>query len=125
LPGGKLAIFGHTPTWSNELIDYLRPIYAQLAPKLWASPPEVWYLPQGPIADLIVASGGFELPERRQYIWRRTYSPRSFSDYLRTRSDHAGLPRDRRDDLLGAIESALPNTVEGNWVTNLYVAFRK
>jgi ubiquinone/menaquinone biosynthesis C-methylase UbiE len=79
LPRGKLAIFGHVPTWSAELIDRLQPIYARLAPELWARPGEAWYLPHGPIPDLITASGYFERPETRSYVWRRGDSARTFA----------------------------------------------
>jgi hypothetical protein len=122
LPHGKLAIFGHIPTWSAELIDRLQPTYARLAPELWAPPAEAWYLPQGPIPDLILASGLFERPENRSYVWRRSYSARSFADYLGTRSDHLRLPAERRDGLLQAIEETLPDLVETDWITNLYVS---
>jgi ubiquinone/menaquinone biosynthesis C-methylase UbiE len=30
VPSGSLAIFGHTPSWSNELIEMLKPIYMRL-----------------------------------------------------------------------------------------------
>ena len=40
VPDGCLSIFGHTPAWSTESIERLGPVYAQLAPELWGSPPE-------------------------------------------------------------------------------------
>jgi SAM-dependent methyltransferase len=121
-PNGHLAIFGHTPAWSAELIDRLRPVYARLAPELWGPSPEAWYLPAGPIPELIAASGCFTLFQRRDYAWRRTYDARAFSAYLGTRSDHLGLSPARRDILLGSIGAALPEVVHTDWVTNLYVA---
>ncbi len=84
LPGGSLAIFGHTPSWSTELIGYLKPIYVRLAPELWAPPPEAWYLPEGPIPGLIKASGPFGQPEHRGYVWQRDYTLGSFASYLGT-----------------------------------------
>jgi SAM-dependent methyltransferase len=125
LPHGKLAIFGHMPVWPAELIDRLRPIYARLAPELWARPGEAWYLPQGPIPDLIAASGLFERPENRSYVWRRAYSARSFAGYLGTRSEILRLPAERRDSLLQAVENTVPDLVETDWVTNLYVSSLK
>jgi SAM-dependent methyltransferase len=124
-PDGSLAIFGHTMTWSNELIEILEPIYLAIAPELWSLPPENWYLPHGPISELIAASGRFEHLEHRSYAWRRDYSPKSFSEYLGTRSDHARLPERRRAELLHAIEATLPDTIAADWVTNLYVASLK
>jgi SAM-dependent methyltransferase len=121
-PKGSLAIFGHTPAWSAALRDCLEPIYARLAPELRGPPPEVWYLPDGPIAGLIEASGRFGRPEHRQYVWRRDYSAAAFAAYLGTRSDHVRLPAGRRNELLSAVQAALPKKVEADWKTNLYVA---
>lgn len=122
LPHGKLAIFGHFPNWSHELVERLQPAYARLAPELWGRPGEAWYLPQGPIPDLILASGLFERPENRSYAWRRSYSARSFTDYLGTRSEILRLPKERRDGLLQAVANALPDHVETDWIANLYVS---
>jgi SAM-dependent methyltransferase len=120
--GGSLAVFGHTPAWSAKLIDRIDPIYAQLAPELPAQPPEAGYLPEGPIPDLIGSSGRFGRPEHRGYAWRRDYTAGSFAAYLGTRSDCLLLPEERRAELLSEIEAALPDTVEADWTTNLYVA---
>lgn len=125
VPDGCLSIFGHTPAWSTELIERLRPVYAQLAPELWGPPPEAWYLPEGPLPALFTASGCFERPERRSYRWRRTYDSGSFAAYLGTRSDHLRLPQGRRNELLQSVQVALPDLVEADWVTNLYVARAK
>ena len=119
---GVIAIFGHTPTWSATLIDGLRPAYARWAPELWGPPPEAWYLPSGPIPDLIGASRRFGRVEHRDYKWRRSYAAASFAAYLGTRSDHLLLPEARRAELLSKVQSDLPAVVEADWVTNLYVA---
>lgn len=121
-PNGHLAIFGHTPAWSAELVDRLRPVYARLAPELWGPLPEAWYLPKGPIPERIAASGCFTLRLHRGYAWRRAYDARSFSAYLGTRSDLLGLSQARRDELLASVTAALPEVVDTDWVTNLYVA---
>jgi hypothetical protein len=63
----------------------------------------------------------FASPERRSYDWRRSYSARAFAEYLGTRSDYALLPDDRRLNLLHAVEAALPDQVEIDWLTNLYI----
>ena len=49
-PGGHLAIFGHTPRWSPEIVDALQPVYVRFAPEIWGPPVENWYLPEGPIS---------------------------------------------------------------------------
>jgi hypothetical protein len=119
--GGCLAIFGHTPAWSTELIGCLEPSYMSLAPEMWAPPVENWYLPEGPIAQLMTASGHFADVVRRGYSWLRRYSRSSFAAYLGTRSDHLRLPIDRRENLLTSIEASLPQEIDADWVTNLYV----
>jgi len=122
MPGGSLAIFGHTPAWSAKLIARIEPIYARLAPELRAQGPAEWYLPEGPIPDLIRASGRFGGPEHREYAWRREHTASSFAAYLGTSSNHLLLPEERRAELLSEIQAAVPDTVETDWVTNLYVA---
>ncbi len=121
-PTGSIAIFGHTPTWSAELINRLEPAYARWASTIWGQPPEAWYLPNGPIPDLIGASRRFGPVERRDYKWRRSYTAASFAAYLMTRSDHLLMPSAHREELLSKVRSDLPDVFEANWVTNLYVA---
>jgi len=121
-PGGHLAIFGHTPRWSPEIVDALQPVYLRFAPEIWGPPTENWYLPDGPISHLVAASGRFEQTTHRNYTWARQYSSESFAAYLGTRSDHLRLAKDRREALLSEVESALPHEVNAGWETNLYVA---
>jgi SAM-dependent methyltransferase len=125
VPDGHLAIFGHTPRWSSELLDALEPVYRQFAPELWGPPAENWYLPEGPIPGLFAASGAFGPVIHSRYAWRRRYWPKSFADYLGTRSDHLRLAAERRDLLLRAIASALGEDVNADWETNLYLAARQ
>jgi hypothetical protein len=82
--GGYIAIFGHTPTWSAELLGHLEPLYARLAPDVWGPPAENWYLPDGPIAGWVAASGRFGAVVHRGYSWRRRYSANAFAGYLGT-----------------------------------------
>jgi SAM-dependent methyltransferase len=121
-PGGHLAIFGHTPRWSLEIVNALQPVYLRLAPEIWGPPAENWYLPEGPISHLVAASGRFERPAHRNYTWGRQYSSETFAAYLGTRSDHLRLAKNRREALLSEVELALPNEVSARWETNLYVA---
>jgi SAM-dependent methyltransferase len=115
-PNGHLAIFGHSPAWSAELIDWIRPVYERIAPDLWGPAPEA------PIPELIAASGCFTFCVHRSYAWRRVYDACSFSAYLGTRSDHLRLSQARRDELLASVEATLPAVAHTDWVTNLYVA---
>ncbi len=122
ISGGHLAIFGHTPVWSAELVGRLEPVYLRLAPEMWGPPIENWYLPSGPISGQLTANGHFKLPVHRSYAWRRRYSSSAFAAYLGTRSDHLRLTRERRDHLLSEVEASLSGEVDADWVTNLYVA---
>ncbi len=119
--GGSLAIFGHTPRWSDALMAALEPIYRKHAPEIWAPPGENWYLPDGPIRGIIAASGLFEPPACRSYPWTRRYTPPSFAAYLGTVSRTNSLPPDRRCAFLAAIEADLPPDIDGNWATTLHV----
>jgi SAM-dependent methyltransferase len=123
--GGHLAIFGHTPVWSAELTARLEPAYRRHAPELWTPPAENWYLPEGPIPAIVTASGLFGAVVHRFYAWRRSYTSRSLAAYQGTRSDHLKLPSEQRSALLATVEASLPEEVEADWVTNLYVAARK
>ena len=46
----------------------------------------------------------------------------SFAAYVGAHSDHLLLPEERRVELLAKIQAAVPDTVETDWTTNLYVA---
>jgi hypothetical protein len=121
-PGGRLAVFGHTPRWSTEIVAAMAPVYLRLAPEIWGPPAENWYLPEGPISALFAESRRFDEVARRSYAWERRYSSTSFAAYLGTRSDHLRLSKERRDALLSEVELALPDEVNARWATNLYVA---
>jgi SAM-dependent methyltransferase len=122
---GHFAVFSHTPSWSTELIELLKPIYLRFAPEIWGRPVEAWYLPQGPIPTLLLEGGWFDPPAHRSYRWRRAYAAASFADYLGTRSDHLRLDKGRRETLLSKVASTLPANITADWVTNLYVAQKK
>jgi SAM-dependent methyltransferase len=124
VPGGHLAVFGHTPRWPAALIARLEPVYRKYAPAIWGPPPESWYLPEGPIGGLFAASGFFEAAQHRSYAWSRRYSAQSFVAYLSTRSDHHVMSTEQRAAVLAEVEAALPQDVETDWVSNLYVASR-
>ena len=124
-PGGKLAVFGHTPLLGDDYVALAEPIYRRWAPELWVAPGEAWYLPEGPIAGLFAASGLFAAVQHRAYRWTRLYTPQSFIAYLGTHSAHTRLPAERRSGLFAGIEAALTargGELVGEWATNLYVA---
>jgi len=105
---GWLAVFGHVPmTPPPEVLTRLEPIYSQLAPELWCPPPQAWYLPEGPVRQLFDASGLFGAVHHKGYAWSELVMPHAFVGQLRTRSDYNQIGPDRRELLLGEVESAL------------------
>lgn len=107
-PGGWLAIFGHVPMPPpRSMRERLEPIYREFAPDLWRPPPQVGYLPDGPLPGLVEESGLFGPVTHRGYAWSERVSAEGYVRQLRTRSDYNLIERDRRDRLLEAIETAL------------------
>lgn len=107
-PGGWLAVFGHVPLPpSADVLERLKPVYREIAPDLWRPPPQVGYLPTGPVRGLFDASGLFGPVTHRNYTWSERVSPQGYVRQLRTRSDYNMIDADRRDRLLTEVEKAL------------------
>jgi SAM-dependent methyltransferase len=107
-PRGVFAIFGHVPLPpAPEVLSKLEPIYAEIAPELWAAPPESWYLPQGPVRAHFDASGLFSPVTHKGYTWSQLGSAQTFVRQLRTRSYYNAIDPARRDRLLAEVEKAL------------------
>lgn len=103
-PGGWLAIFGHAPAhFPDAFMAAAQPVYARQAPELWASPPESWYQPQGPVFGLISTSGWFGPPTYRAYPWTWRHTAETFRAFLTSRSDVQVLPGPRRDALIDGL----------------------
>lgn len=126
-PGGLLAIFGHVPLPSPDILGRLEPIYAEIAPDLWGPPPEAWYLPQGPVRALFDASGLFGPVTHKAYAWSQRGSAETFVRQLRTRSYYNAIDPARRDHLLAEVEKALIPLGELSLSaeTHLYFAARR
>jgi SAM-dependent methyltransferase len=128
-PGGVLAVFGNVPLpAAPEVLARLAPIYARHAPELWAPPPESWYLPHGPVAELFTASSRFEPATHRVFPWTWRKSLAEHLDFLRSRSDYQMIPADRREALLADLAVALadqPPELAIAYETHLYWARRR
>jgi hypothetical protein len=126
-PDGSLAVFGHVPVGlSRPLLDRLKEIYLHQIGK-WDPPPEAWYLPNGPFKGWFYESGVFEPVEHKCYPWQWQHTTSSYTDYLRTRSDHRMLEPAKRDELLREIAEAIESQgarFDMNYETHLYIARR-
>jgi SAM-dependent methyltransferase len=127
-PDGTLAVFGHVPVGLPiPLRDKLRQIYLRQIGQ-WGPPPEAWYLPDGPFKGWFDESGLFEPVVHRSYPWQRQHTTSSYTDFLRTRSDHRMLAARKRDELLGEIMDAIDGeggTLDVDYETHLYIARRR
>jgi ubiquinone/menaquinone biosynthesis C-methylase UbiE len=128
-PGGALAVFGTAPEpVPPPLGEALEKVYAIHAPELGGLPPEHAYLPSGPFSGDFDRSGLFGPVTHKSYPWSRSFSARSYVEYLRTVSRYQLITEKRRQDLLAAIGEAIDANGGGFDApveTHLYFARRK
>jgi hypothetical protein len=126
-PDGSLAVFGHVPVGlPAPLLAQFKDIYLRQTGK-WGPPPEAWYLPTGPFKAWFDESGVFGPVEHKSYPWKWQHTTSSYTDLLRTRSDHRMLETARRELLLGEVAKAIDDhggEVTVDYETHLYVARR-
>jgi SAM-dependent methyltransferase len=127
--GGALAIFGHVPLPPPEpFFAAFEKVFAVHAPGIWGlPPPQSAYLPAGPFAGMIDASGLFGPVTHRGYGWTWTIDGRTLGKYLRTDSSYRSLPDETRLGLFDALQAAvesLGDRIDLPWETHLYVARR-
>ena len=128
-PGGMLAVFGTAPgPIPQPFREALEKAYAIHAPEVGGPPPEHAYLPSGPFSGDFDRSGLFEQASHKSYPWSRSFSARSYADYLRTVSRYRLMDEKRREDLLAAVAEAIEANGGGFDApveTHLYFARRK
>lgn len=128
-PGGVLAVFGTAPEpVPPRLGEALEKVYAIHAPELGGPAPEHAYLPSGPFSRDFDRSGLFGQVTHKSYPWSRSFSARSYAEYLRTVSRYQLMDEKRRQDLLAAIARAIEANGGGFDApveTHLYFARRK
>lgn len=126
-PGGSLAVFGHVPVGlPASLVPHFKEIYLRQTGK-WGPPPEAWYLPTGPFKGWFDESGLFGPVEHRRYPWKRRHTTSSYTDFLRTKSDHRMMEPTKREEMLGEIAKAVDDQggeVTLDYETHLYIARR-
>jgi SAM-dependent methyltransferase len=124
-PDGTLAVFGHVPVkLPDSLGEQFKQIYLRHM-GAWGPPPEAWYLPSGPFREWFDESGLFGPVEHRAYPWTWHHTTQSYTDFLRTRSDHRMLASDKRDQLLDEIAGCIDaqgGRLEIGYETHLYMA---
>lgn len=125
-PGGFLAVFGNVPVGlAPSLLADFRRIYAAHGFPIDRGPPESWYLPAGPVAQLFADSHLFEPVTHRSYAWTRSFTSQTYADFLRTRSDHQMMEPDTREKVVAAIAAAIVthgDRFEMNYETHLTMA---
>jgi ubiquinone/menaquinone biosynthesis C-methylase UbiE len=124
-PGGSLAIFGHVPVGlPTPLLAQFKDIYLRHTGK-WGPPPEAWYLPDGPFRAWFDESGMFEPVAHRSYPWKWRQGTSSYTDFLRTRSDHRMLESAKREAMLDEIAKTIDGdggSLTVDYETHLYIA---
>jgi SAM-dependent methyltransferase len=123
---GSLAVFGHVPVGlPAPLLDRFKKIYLRQTNR-WGPPPEAWYLPNGPFKGWFIESG-FDPVEHRSYPWKWGHTASSYTDFLRTRSDHRMMEPAKLDELLREIAQAIDDhggQFDVDYETHLYIARR-
>jgi SAM-dependent methyltransferase len=125
-PGGMIAVFGNVPAAAAPPFDQELPrLYEHELGAPLGPPPEIWYTPMGALPQLIAKSGHFAPPIHKSHAWSRLHSAASFTDFLRTRTDHRRLPPRQLEKLLAAIADAIVahgGQIELRFETHLHLA---
>ena len=126
-PDGSLAVFGHVPVGlPAALIAQFKEIYLRRIGR-WGSPPEAWYLPDGPFKGWFDESGLFGPVAHTSYAWEWRHTTSSYTDFLRTRSELRMLELAQREEMLGEVAKAVDDhggTLAVDYETHLYIARR-
>ncbi|MGB7976971.1 MAG: class I SAM-dependent methyltransferase [Roseiarcus sp.] len=126
-PDGSLAVFGNVPVGlPGPLLAQFEEIYLRHTGR-WGPTPEAWYLPDGPFKGWFDESGAFGPVEHKSYLWSWAHTASSYTDFLRTRSDHRMLDSSKREDLLDDIAKAITNhgdRLTVDYEAHLYIARR-
>ncbi len=126
-PDGSLAIFGHVPVGlPAPLLARFKEIYLRHTGK-WGPPPEAWYLPDGPFKGWFDESGMFGPVTHKSYPWQWPHTTSSYTDFLRTKSEHRMLESAKREEMFGEFAQAIDDgggRLTADYETHLYIAHR-
>ena len=107
-PGGWVAIFGHIPMPpASPMLEDMQAVYMRIAPEFWGPSPESGYLPTGPFAGMIEASGLFGPVVHHGYSFTRTHTPQSFEALFGTISYYNAMAPDRRSALVAGLKDVI------------------
>jgi SAM-dependent methyltransferase len=124
---GSLAVFGHVPVGlPAALIAQFKEIYLRHTGR-WSPQPEAWYLPDGPFKGWFDESGMFGPVSHKSYPWKWRRTTSSYTDFLRTRSEHRMLETAKCEEMLREIGKAVDDhggTITVDYETHLYIARR-
>lgn len=125
-PGGALATISthHVAGGTEPFFAQMQACYERWDP---ATPPGLRCEPADAIpldtAD-IAASGLFEQPEFRRYLWDQPYTTATYIDLLLTYSGHRALPPDDQRGLLACISGLIDERYGGNIVKQYMTELR-
>jgi ubiquinone/menaquinone biosynthesis C-methylase UbiE len=126
-PEGSLAIFGHVPVGlAALLLTQFKEIYLRHTGQ-WGPPPEAWYLPSGLFKAWFDESGMFGPVTHKSYPWKWRHTKSSYTDFLRTRSEHRMLHPAKREEMLDELAKAIDDgggRLTVDYETHLYIARR-
>jgi len=130
-PHGFVALFWNLhPTPYTGFFQAVQEVYGEVVPE-WRGPAEMQTTDQR-IAEIkrqICASGLFEEPTVKTYLWARTFSGHDYVRLPDTYSDHRALPEDRRTRLYAGIRSMIDErfggSVERPYLTALFLARKR
>ena len=128
--GGALAVIHsrHVAGGDQAFFDQAQAFYQAHMPGAGARPlPRAEELPPGTAG--VRASGLFDEPEVRRYLWHETYTARQYTDLLSTYSDHIALPEESRRALFECIAALIDGRHGGSmrkqYLTELVVARKR
>ena len=124
---GSLAIFGQVPVGlPAPLLARFKDIYLRHTGKS-GPPPEARYLPDGPFKAWFEESGMFGPVTHMGYPWKWPHTASSYTDFLRTRSEHRMLEFAKREAMLDEFAQAIDRhggRFTMDYETHLYIARR-
>jgi SAM-dependent methyltransferase len=130
-PGGALAIFGydHVAGGTEQFYIDVQECYERWDPE---TPPGLRLTPAEaitPDTSHIDASGLFEPPSLRRFMWERTYDTALYLDVLQTYSGHLAMTQAAREGLFTCIRDLLDSRYGGKvqkaYLCDLIVARRR
>jgi SAM-dependent methyltransferase len=126
-PGGSLAVFGHVPVGlPAPIVPQFKDIFLRHTGR-WGPPPEAWYLPSGPFGRWFDESGLFGAVEHREYSWKWRHTASSYTDFLRTKSEHRLMDAVKREEMFREIAETIDDhggALSVDYQTHLYIARR-